>query len=83
MGPIAKQWEGEVVFRKGAMLPRRRRSPPHPPALRAGPSLSPAMTRAERAFEVEKSSYAAGWTFIQWRAISSRVATQTLGLEAT
>ena len=25
----------------------------------------------------------AGWTFIQCRAISSRVATQTLGLEAT
>ena len=31
-----------------------------------------------------KKPYAgAGWTFIQWRAICSRVATQTLGLDAT
>src|SRR5580704_8037063 len=40
-GPIAKQWVGEVVADKHAMFPMKRRDPPHPPALRAGPSLSP------------------------------------------
>jgi len=38
---------------------------------------SPACAGEERHF------YAAGCTFIQCRAISSRVATQTLGREAT
>jgi hypothetical protein len=32
---------------------------------------------------VGRKTYAAGCTFIQWRAISSRVATQTLGFDAT
>ena len=36
-GPIAKQWVGEVVADKHAMFLMKRREPPHPPALRAGP----------------------------------------------
>ena len=51
MGPIAKQWEGEVVLPGDGMLPLADISQPTSPSprKRGSPPSPPAMTRAERA----------------------------------
>ena len=50
VGPIAKQWEGEVVLPRDGMFPLVDAAAHLTlPAQARVPSLSPAMTRAERA----------------------------------
>src|ERR1700722_8039783 len=49
-GPIAKQWEGEVVLAKDGMFLVQASQPTSPsPRKRGAPPSPPAMTRAERA----------------------------------
>src|SRR6267154_1698474 len=52
VGPIAKQWEGEVVLHTNKMLRLQTPLPTSPsPRKRGSPPSPPAMTRAERAFD--------------------------------